>query len=354
MNILERYIILTVARATAMTLLVLLTLLLFLGLVDEMDKVGQGTYQSRDAMFVALLSAPRFVFEVFPISALIGSLIGLGALANHGELIAMRAMGFSLRDILMSVLKAGLAMMLLIFIVGEFLAPAGEELAQKIKAQKLHEQITMKSQYGFWAKDKNAFINVRKVLSGEHLEDIYIYELSVDRKLLLTTHADSAEFRDNHWELSRIRQTRIVENGVEPHFLESATWDSLLDPGLLQVIVVRPTMLPIWGLHRYIQFMTENGQAATAYKIAFWTKLTTPFATLVMLLLAVPFVLGNVRSVNIGQRIFMGTLFGSVFFLLSRAFSFIALAYDISPFVAAMIPTLSFLLLGGFLFRRIH
>jgi len=352
MTMLERYIALSVVRATGMALFVLMSILFFLDVSHEIEQVGRGTFQSKDAFVLATLTAPRYVFEVFPIAALLGSLIGLGSLANHGELVAMRSAGFSLSNVLIAVLKIGLAMMILIFLVGELLAPAGEEQGQKIRAQKLFNQITMKSEYGFWAKDANAFINVRRILPGGRLEDIYIYELTDDRRLALATHADFAEFRDEHWELGSLRQTRILEDGVEPRFLETAKWDSLLDPGLLQVIVVRPTMLPVWGLHRYIRFLTENGQEARAFKVAFWTKVTTPIATLVMLLLAVPVVLGTSRSINIGQRIFFGAILGSVFFLLTRAFSYGALVFDIAPFIAGIIPTLTFLILGGFLLRR--
>ena len=114
MNILERYIAFTMLKATSMTVLVLVILLVFFGFVDEMDSLNRGEYKLLDAFIVAILSSPRYIFEVFPIAALLGSLIGLGGLAAHSELIAMRAAGLSLRDIIMAVMKAGFLMMLLV------------------------------------------------------------------------------------------------------------------------------------------------------------------------------------------------------------------------------------------------
>lgn len=96
-TLIERYIAGAMLKATGMTLLVLVILLVFFGLVEEMDDVGRGTYRVSDAFLVAVLASPRFVFEAFPVAALIGSLIGLGAMGAHGELIAMRSAGFALR-----------------------------------------------------------------------------------------------------------------------------------------------------------------------------------------------------------------------------------------------------------------
>lgn len=353
MKQLERYIVTTIVRATTLTLLVFLALLFFLELVNEMGDI-EGDYQLSNVFYVVLLTMPRFVFEAFPISALIGSLLGLGTLVSHGELTAMRSLGFSLRNIMRSVLMSGLLMMAGVFIVGELVAPATELAAQEYRSALLSKQVTLKTRYGFWAKDGNAFINIRSIKAGGRLEDIYIYELTDDLQLHLATHADFAEYRNDRWSLGKIRQTLISEDGVEQRFYESATWESLLDPGLLSVIIVRPTMLPVWGLYQYIDFMRENGLSATAYQVAFWTKVSTPLATLVMLLLAVPFVLGNVRTVNVGQRVFLGAILGSIFFVLSRSFSYVALVYDISPLLAGMLPSIAFAVLAFYLMRRVY
>ena len=131
LTLFDRYIAGTMFKATVVTLVVLVTLLIFFGLIDEMDDVGRGDYRLADAFFVAVLSAPRYVFEVFPVAALIGSLIGLGAMGAHNELIAMRSSGYSRRQIVFAVMKAGLVMMLLVFLFGELVAPASEQLGEQ-------------------------------------------------------------------------------------------------------------------------------------------------------------------------------------------------------------------------------
>lgn len=353
MRLIDRYLAMTVIRATLMTLLVLLVLLVFFGFIDEMDEVGRGDYRTFDAFLVALASAPRLSFEIFPVAALIGSLLGLGGMANHGELVAMRAAGVSLRHIVFAMLQAGFALMLVVAINGELLAPRTEAWAEQLRAEKQNRQVTFRTRYGFWARDGEAFVNIRGILPGNRLEDIFIYEFDEQRRLRLATHARYAEYQQTLWVMKEISQSRVGDSGITTRRLEQATWDSLIEPNLLSVVVVKPTMLPIWGLYRYIRFMTDNGQSATGYQVALWTKVATPLATLVMLIMAVPFVLGSLRSVGIGQRIFAGILLGSLFFLLSRGFSSAALVYDLNPMLMSLAPGLLFLVGGLVAYRRL-
>ena len=352
LSLFDRYIASAMLKATAMTLVVLVILLVFFGLIDEMDEVGKGDYRMSDAFFVALLSAPRYVFEVFPVAALIGSLVGLGAMAAHGELIAMRSAGYSLRQIVIAVMKAGAVMMLLVFLFGELVAPASEQWGESHRTEKLEQKVTLKTRYGFWARDGRAFVNIRGILPGARLEDIYIYEFDDGNRLQLSTYAKRAEHRGDHWLMFEIEQSEIAETGISRRSLEQARWDSLLDPGLLSAIIIQPTMLPINELYGYIRVMRENNQSAIDYEVAFWAKLATPLATLVMLFIAVPFVLAHQRFVSMGQRIFLGVVLGMAFYMLNRGMSYVAVVYELNPVNSALIPAGAFLLIGLVMFRE--
>lgn len=351
-SLLDRYIGGVMLRATAMTLVVLIALLVFFSFIDEMEDVGKGAYRTVDAFIVAMLSAPRHVFEGFPVAAVIGSLIGLGAMGSHGELIAMRGAGFSLRRIILAVMKAGALMMLAVFLFGEFVAPASEQWRERYRAEKQQRQVTLKTQYGFWVRDGRAFVNIRTVLPGALLGDIYVYEFDDQGRLTLATHAERAEYRGNHWQMFGIRQSQIAEDEVIRRELTEARWESLLDPRLLSAIFVPPTMLRVDELYQYIKVVRANGQSATDYEVAFWVKIATPLATLVMLFIAIPFVLAHERSAGLGERVFLGVLLGMGFYALNRATSYVAVVYDMNPALTALIPAAAFLAIGVILLRR--
>lgn len=354
LKLFERYIGAAMLKATGMTLVVLVVLLVFFGLIDEMDEVGKGDYRMGDAFLVAMLSAPRYVFEAFPVAALIGSLIGLGSMAGHSELIAMRGAGFSLLQIILAVMKTGLLMIVLVVLFGEFVAPRAEQWGEQHRTEKISGKVTLKTRYGFWARDGKAFVNIRDILPGSRLREIFIYEFDESRRLTLATRARRAEYQGTHWLMFDVRQSRISEDGVTTHRMEQTRWDSLVDPALLSAIVIQPTMLPLSRLFHFIQIMRENGQSATDYEVAFWSKLATPLATLVMLFIAIPFVLGHQRFVSMGQRVFLGVVLGMAFYMFNQGMSYVAIVYEFNPMLSAAIPATAFLAIAMLMMRRVR
>jgi lipopolysaccharide export system permease protein len=354
MNLMERYIAGTVLRATLLTLLTVLGLLVFFEFIDAMEDVGQGDFGLLTAIIIAASAAPRFAFDVLPVAALLGSLLGLGSLASHGELGAMRAAGMSLRGIVLAVIKAGILLLAGVFVIGDVLTPAAEQYAQRLKADTLSEQVSLTSQYGVWARDGLGFINVRRIAPGGRLEDVYIYDMSSIGELQLATHAASAEYVDQEWTLRGVRESQLSENHVLARTAPETRRAALIDPVLIEVSVMEPAMLPIWELRQYIDYLQENGQSSTAYEVEFWNKVFTPFSILVMLFLAVPVVLGSLRSVSIGQRIFVGAFIGAGFHLLTRGLSYVALVYQVEPALATGLPLVVFAAGGVFLLWRLR
>jgi lipopolysaccharide export system permease protein len=354
MRIIDRYLRRAVLTGTLIAMGVLLPLVAFLLLADELDNVGVGHYTLADAFTIIGLSLPRYAYQIFPIGALIGSLLGLGSLAAHEELTAMRAAGVAVSRISWSILKAGLVLAVIGVVVGEVVAPASEEKASTLRASLLSERIVLKSRYGFWARDGNAFINIREILPGGRLRDLYIYELGNDRRLKLSTYAAFAFYTGHAWQLRQIRQSALGDQGVTVRSAPEAVWTSLLDPGMLSLLVVDPHVLPVWTLYRYIRFMEDNGLNATSYLVTFWGKVATPLVSLVMIFLAVPLLFGSLRSVGVGQRVFIGVLAGIAFYILDKASSQLSVVYSVDPLLAALLPGLMCLGVTLLLFRRVH
>jgi len=355
MSLLDRYIGRVIAFGTLVAMLVLLSLLGVLELANELNDVGKGDYTVADAFAFVILIMPRFAYELYPVAVLLGSLSGLGILAGRSEFVAMRAAGMSIGRIVVSVMKTGILMMLFVIIViGELLAPASEQHAQRLRADAISDQISLHTKYGFWVRDGQAFVNIRKVLSPTALADLYIYEYNDAMQLTKTIHAAFAQYEKDHWLLRDIKQNDISHKGVTSRQLSQSKWSSLIEPGLLGVLVVKPNVLPLWGLSRYIEFLRDNGQDATAYEVAFWSKLANPLVTLVMLFLSIPFVFGSLRSVSIGQRTFLGAMVGIGFFLFNKAASHVAVVYDFNPLLAASLPGLILMGMALLMMRRVY
>lgn len=352
MKLLDRYIAMTVIKAILLTLLGLTLLAFVLTFIEQVEDVGKGEYRLLDAMMVAFSTTPRFVYEAFPVSALIGALLGLGSLASHGELVAIRAAGQSLRHVLWAVMKGGLALMLLVVVIGDLIAPAAEQYGQRLRLEKQHEQVTFSSRNGFWAKDGETIVNIKRVSADNRLGNVTIYQFGEESRLEQVTRAKRGDYDNNRWLLGQVRQSAISEQGIVTEKLAGLPWESVVSPAMLSVAVVKPFMLPMWQLYEYVQIMKANNQDATGYEVAFWTKLATPLATIVMLILSVPFVMGNLRTISAGQRVFTGALLGTVFYLIGRGFSFLVVVYELPPVLVALLPVVIGVLVFGYFLRQ--
>jgi lipopolysaccharide export system permease protein len=354
MRIFDRYLRRAVLSGTLVVLLVLLPLVAFLLLADELDSVGTGDYTLASAFAYIGLTMPRYAYQLLPIAALVGGLLGLGGLASHSELTAMRAAGISVGRILWGVLKAGAIAAVLALIMGEVVAPISDERANQMRVDAMSENIALKSRYGFWARDGAAFINIREILPGGRLRGIYIYEMDESKRLRLSTLAHAAVYTGDAWRLEGIVQSRFEGDAIETRTLNQAQWSSLLDPAMLSLLVVDPHILPVWGLYRYIRFMEDNGLNAVTYYVAFWDKIATPLVILTMIFLSVPLLFSGLRSAGVGHRVFIGVLIGGTFFIVNQAFSQLAVVYSISPMLTAFTPGLLCLGAGLLVLQRIR
>ncbi|WP_097990917.1 LPS export ABC transporter permease LptG [Methyloterricola oryzae] len=339
MRVLNRYIMSEVLKGAFVASLVLISLLNFFTFTDELGELGQGDYGFKQIFAYLALSTPHGFYDLLPSAALLGALVTLGGLANHRELMAMQAAGASKFQIVAAVVRAGLVLALISAAVAEYVSPPAERAAQLLKTTALKEQVASRTKYGFWVRDGNVYINIRQIKEQDHLGDISIYTLGENQLLQSATHAKRALYDGEKWKLKKLRTSRFADDVVTSEERDAADWSSILAPDLLNVFVVRPENLSGVELARYMDYLQENGQKSLMVDLAFWERVVNPFVTLVMLLVAVPFVLTIRRETSTGQRIVVGVTFGLGFYLFNRMFGHLGLIYELNPIIAASAPT---------------
>lgn len=353
MTTLDRYLATHVIWGALLTLCVLLALFTFIALVDELGDVGKGDYTVVGAFEYMLLTLPQRAFLLFPFAALVGTLVGLGALSSSSELTVMRASGLSAARISVAVLTAGLVLAIISMSIGELIAPVSERLAHERRSVAISSRIDVKSDYGFWVRDGSSFVNIRRALPGNRVERVYIYEFDSHNQLRVATFANEARYEGGRWILERIRQSEILEHRVVSREVEQAVWDAMFRPDLVDVVAVKPESLSAIGLQRYMDYLRENGLSTARFELAFWTKIIYPVATVVMIFFALPMVLGILGSAGVGQRVLVGSMVGMVFHVINQISGDIGLVYGLSPFFSAVMPTIVFLVIGVAMMRRL-
>jgi lipopolysaccharide export system permease protein len=352
MDILDRYIGRAVLNGVLGAAMVMMTLDMLVTFAGETGAIGRANYTIWYAIAYVLLSMPQELYQYFPMIALLGTMFGLGMLASHSELIAMRAAGLSIMRITYAVLKTGVILAAFVIFVGEVIAPPAIQYAKLKRVSAMNEKISLNTDYGLWARDGNTYIHVRRVESNGHLIGINLYIFDDQQILQQTVSAAGADYKKDHWELQRVTLETIAPGGLKRSYSETMQWQSLLNPEVVNVVSVTPENLSVWRLRGYIDYLNENQLDASRYKLTFWTKVASPLTIAVMIVLAVPFVFGSLRDTGMGKRVVIGFMLGLGFYLFNTLSGQIGLVYHLPPFLAALLPTLLVMAASVFMLYR--
>ncbi|MDU6435288.1 MAG: LPS export ABC transporter permease LptG, partial [Pantoea sp.] len=304
-RVLDRYIGKTIFNTIMLTLFMLVSLSGIIKFVDQLRKTGQGAYTALAAGYYTLLSVPKDVEIFFPMAALLGALLGLGTLAQRSELVVMQAAGFTRMQVALSVMKTAIPLVLLTMAIGEFLAPAGEQMARNYRATQLYGGALVSTQNGLWAKDGNNFIYIERVRGDNQLDGVSIYSFSDDRRLKSVRYAASATWDQNNkrWNLAQVDESDLNDpKQISGSQSLSGEWKTNLTPDKLGVVALDPDALSIRGLYNYSKYLKQSGQESGRYRLNMWSKIFQPLSVAVMMLMALSFIFGPLRSVSMGVR----------------------------------------------------
>ena len=379
-----------VLTAIALVALGFLALFFFFDVVDELQYLGKNTllpaaanaatstatnaatlaidaYQIKHALLYVGLLVPNHLYELLPISVLIGTIFVMARLAQSSEYTILRTSGLDPWRALSLLLGLGVFFVMISFAVGDYIAPASERAAQLLKAR-YQGNITV-GQTGAWLKEKQAdntyVANVKTLSSKSEMQSIRIFEFNDKGLLVSSTQAVSASFdQDNAWLLKGVTRSEFKlqpEIASQPAQSKKAAqvsrnetpalrWPTEISEEMVSVALLKPERMSTIDLFNYIRHLDANGQTAQRYEIAFWKKVFYPLSCVVMVILALPFAYLHFRSGGITSYVFAGVMIGISFFLLNNVFGYIGNLRNWQPWLAAAAPGMLYMAvsLGAF------
>jgi len=362
MTLIDSYIRKRVLLAMLVVISLVLSIDVVFALVEELGD-SENAYTSAQALLYVLKTLPSRVFQLLPFTALGGSLIGLGVMASHNELIVIQSSGVSTWRLVWAVLKPAFVVMIAGLVLGEYIAPTLQQSAQSSKAVLRSGVQAIDAGQGSWRRIGDEFVHVNAIApGGESLYGVSRYRLtgaeleSADSKpkavigLASISFAQSAQYIDavegGYWRLEKVSETRFLEDSVATAQRESEDWLVDLSPELLAVLLVAPDRQSISGLYNFARFFESQGLDSDRYMLSFWGKLLQPLATLALVLLAVSFVFGPLREATMGFRVFVAIGVGLLFTILQQLLEPASLLLGINPLFAVLLPIVSCAALG--------
>jgi lipopolysaccharide export system permease protein len=341
MSLLARYLMRAILGHTFLVMLVLILLSGLYLFISQQDDIGVGTFTTSDALWFVALNLPKYAFDMLPIASLIAALLALGNLARSMELIVIRAAGISTLRIGMWVASAGVVLMLITGVLGEFVAPPLEQYARQMKAFEKFRDYSRAGKQGAWAKDGNTVVSFKQQTAGSTFGGVYIFKFDGARRLESVGLADSASIGGDHkWQLSNYRETKIGEDRVTPSRQPKAELSTSLSAEFLGLATMDPDAMTGRDLYSYIEHLRANNLESRAYETGFWARIARTVAVAIIVVLAVPFAFGPMRSTGTGARTVVGILIGVAFFFLAKMIESGGEVFSAPPIAIAWTPTL--------------
>ena len=338
-GILSQYMMRTILAATALVLVVLLALAGLFEFIAELDDT-RGDYQTPRVILYTLLRLPQLAFEMLPVAALIGSLMGLGALAANSEIVVMRSAGISIRKMSGMVAMTGGVLLVFTGLLGEFIGPPLDYFARNMRLEARYGQDEDRLGNATCVRDGSVILHLERVSSEFEFGSIYLFLLDEHNGLASIARAENSGIdKDDRWVLENLRETRFEDNAVRVFESSLAVEDFNIDAETLGISLVKPQSLSGRGLVSYIGYLKRNSLDARRYETELWYRIARTATVLIMPVLALAFVFGSLRTGGAGARLMIGVVIGLAYYLASEMLANSGQVFNFEPAVIAWLPS---------------
>ena len=350
-RIVAKHVTKTTVLAMLGTTLVLSFLQILFTYLGELGSL-KTTYNAWQAFLYVIWGAPSYLYDILPVAALIGSVLGLGALASNSELIVMRSVGISLWRIVGWVMRSALLLIVLSFVLSEWVIPYTNEKAQSIKKQR--SVAALGEVKGYWSREGQRFIYIDYANSQGQLRNIQAIDFDQNYRLQSFVSAEQGQFvKDGQWTLKESHQVDLLAQGnaiKTDH--EQQALGLALQPKYVHMVTLDPDDLSPSQLISFMQYLSEYSQVPKTYELAFWKKVTSPFALITLVLIACSFIFGPLRQQSMGFRLVIALFTGLGFFYLQDFLGYASLVYAPSPAWFVLLPVVLMFMMGSYLLYR--
>ena len=171
---------------------------LILSFLNEFEDLSEFYSFNKILLFLAFTSVDA-VFDIFPLSAIVSTIICMGAISDSGELIAARVSGKKLSRIILAVLKPVIFGILLMLVSWQFFIPNLQEAANNLKFEPTSNLSEQKEQWVF----KNDRFS--KVTDKGNSKEVKIYDLDEKGNVDSIVVSKDIEIAENEWVIKEVR-----------------------------------------------------------------------------------------------------------------------------------------------------
>ncbi|NQV86324.1 MAG: LPS export ABC transporter permease LptG [Woeseiaceae bacterium] len=352
-GILSQYLMRTIFTSTAMVLIVLLALAGLFEFIGELDDT-RGDYQTVQAIIYTAFRLPNLASAMLPIAVLLGSLLGLGALAGSSEIIVMRSAGLSVRELAGMVAISGGVLLVFTALLGEYIGPPLDTYARNMRMEARLEKDDERVGKEAWVKDGSTYLHLEKVSPEFEFGSLYVFKFDGDRLQSIAVAENSGIDENDKWILENLRETQFQDDGVQVLQSSRSIGSFEVNADVLGTSLAKPMSLSARELLSYIAYLDKNNLDATKYETEFWYRVSRTFTVLIMPILALAFVFGSLRSGGSGGRLMIGVVIGLAYYLASESLANSGEVFNLNPIIISWLPTAALMAVTVFALSRVR
>ncbi len=330
-------------------LAVLFTILIVYVCMDFLQKADsfiryKATIAQVSAYF--LFNLPGLATSSLPIAALMATLLSLGNLSRHNEIIAMRAGGISLVRIIAPVLAGGLLVSAFGFANSEFIMPrytARANFIKNVEIEKKQQRVVFQQRRLWLRGPDNSIANI-DLISPDRNEmlGVNIYKLNPDFSVRERITAGSLLWQNGAWRLQGSRKFIIDGDKALTQTNDGEIYNVVDSPSDLGMIAKSPDEMKFMELWDYVKRLKMSGYKAARYEVELYNKLSFPLSSLLMVLIATPLSLQKVRSGGLGKGVAFAILIAFVYWGLMSVGTALGRSGALPPLEAAWLANVLF------------
>lgn len=329
--------------------------------IDFLEKIGRFTRSHGEMHHILLFflyKVPEIANQVTPLAVLMATLLTLGLLSRHSEIVAMRGCGISIARITAPILITASVISLFSFLVAEFLIPASfarMKYVQQVLIQKKSPHAFFRQQ-NIWYRQDNTILQARTFNpSDQTLKGVTIWQLGQDMKPVQRTEADTGVLTDAGWLLKGV-VTREIGGGNIVTTARKREFPVQLNLRMadLKILEKEAGTMSIFALRRYCANLRRGGYDDTRYLAQLHSRISLPFASLVMAFLGIPFALRGGRTSGIAVGIALSLGIGFAYFAVNAVLLSFGQAGVLPPLVSAWAANFIFAAAGVWLAMTVN
>jgi len=300
MKIISKYIFKEFISLVAGALIGILVVYLCVEFLQKADKLIKFKAPMVQVAKYFLYGIPGMISMSLPMATLIASVLALGNLSRHNEIIAMRASGVSLVKIITPLLAGGMLVSAIGFINNEIIMPIYSSKANYIRNVEIEkkQQRVMFQQTKLWLRGPDNSIANIELVAPNHQEmlGLNIYKLTPDFRVRERIKAGSLVWENGAWRLKHSLTFTTDGDAMRSRPSDDEIFNIVENPDNLGMIVKNSEEMSFTEMWNYVKRLKASGYKAAQYEVDLHSKLAFPLASLLMVMISIPFSIHKVRG----------------------------------------------------------